>query len=486
MEKTSHSRTVSGIAWMILGSGGQTVFQFVLFIVLARELGPQAFGLVGIAAVFIELSGALGRAGLTEVIIQQKSLHDDEASTAFWSSIGIGTVFTVTLFALSGPMESAFSAPGLKPVMELLSLTCLLFAGGAVYEAMLRREFGFKALAARNVTATLVSGVVALVMALTGFGVYSLVAQRLIYMAWLLVAMVYATRWWPRMVWKPATARRQLAGGSTLAVASVLGSGNQRIIDLIVGYVLGATALGYLRISWRALDLLQELSIRPITAVTLTSLSRLQDDRPAFVRGYLRLVQMTAVFAYPMFLGAAVIAPELIAVMFGPQWAPSVPLMQILTLTVIFVPLVFYKSNALMAVGAMRMVLAVNVFEFGASAIVAYVSARYGLEAAAAGNIVRLAVVTPVIFWSVARSAGISAIATLRAVAMPLLASAIMIAVLLLLKSAVPAVPPIVTIAYLAVAGVVVYAGALSLLQPALLKEILGMVLAMAGRTARS
>jgi PST family polysaccharide transporter len=486
MEKTQHSRTVSGILWMILGSGGQTVFQFVLFIVLARQLGPQAFGLVGIAAVFIELSGALGRAGLTEVVIQQKALHDDEASTAFWSSLGIGGAFTVALFAASGPMEAAFAAPGLQPVMQLLSLTCLLFAGGAVYEGMLRREFGFKALAARNVTATLVSGVVALVMALTGFGVYSLVAQRLIYMAWLLVAMVYATRWWPKMIWKRRVAGRQLAGGSTLALASVLGSGNQRIIDLIVGYVLGATALGYLRISWRALDLLQELSIRPITAVTLTSLSRLQDDRPAFVRAYLRLVQMTSVFAYPMFLGAAIVAPELVALMFGPQWAPSVPLMQILTLTVIFVPLIFYKSNALMAVGAMRMVLGVNVFEFVASALVAYVSARYGLEAAAAGNISRLAVVTPVIFWSLAHCAGVSAGATLRAVAMPLLASVAMVAVLLLLKSVLPALPPIVTILCLASAGAVVYAGSLFLLQPRLLKDIVGMVLAMAGRTART
>lgn len=478
-------RTASGVVWMMLGTGGQTVFQFVLFIVLARQLGPEAFGLVGIAAVFIELSGALGRAGLTEVVIQQKTLHDDEASTAFWSSIGIGGFLTAALFAASGPMEAAFSAPGLQPVMQWLSLTCLLFAAGAVYEAMLRREFGFKALAGRNVTATFVSGVVALAMALTGFGVYSLVAQRLIYMVWLLVAMIYATGWWPRLIWKAGVASRQLAGGSTLAVASVLGSGNQRIIDLIVGYVLGPVALGYLRIAWRALDLLQELSIRPITAVTLTSLSRLQDDRAAFGRAYLRLVQMTAAFAYPMFLGAAIIAPELIALMFGAKWVPSVPLMQILTLTSIFIPLIFYKSNALMAVGAMRMVLAINVFEFVASALVAYLCARHGVEAAAAGNIIRLAVVTPAIFWAMSRSTGVEGVATLRAVAAPLLATGVMIAALLGLKSLLPAFGPVPTILLFASAGAAIYAGALFVFKPALVKEVVGMVLAMAGRPAR-
>lgn len=476
------SRTASGIFWMMLGSSGQILFQFVLFIVLARQLGPLAFGIIGIAAVFIELTGTLGRAGLTEVAIQQKELHEDEASTAFWSSLGVGLVLSALLVVSAYPLERAFAVEGLGHVMMLLAPVCTLYGIGAIYEAKLRRNFGFRALAGRNVTATLISGVVALAMALNDFGVYSLVAQRLIHVAWLFIAMLISTRWLPSLTWKPRVAARQLAAGATLAFASILGTGNQRIIDLIVGYVLGPVSLGYLRIAWRALDLLQELSIRPIAAVVLTSLSHLQDDRPAFIANYLKLVKLTAFFSFPLFFGAAVVANELILLMFGEQWRPSVVPMQILTLTVIFIPLIFYKTNALMAVGAVRMVLGINVFEFVASVLVAYITAHYGLEAAAAGNILRLAVVTPAIFWGVAHSTGIPGLGTLLAIMRPLACSAVMAAALFALRPLLPAMPAFAFAALLAAGGCLLYLGLSLVFQRALMMEAMRLGLGLRPR----
>lgn len=475
-------RTATGALWMMLGSGGQTVFQFVLFIVLARQLGPEAFGLIGIAVVFIELSSTVGRAGLTEVAIQRPTLDDEDASTAFWSSLAIGVAFTIALLVAAGPLAVSFGEPLLRPVMQWLAPISALYAVGAVYEAKLRRNFGFKALAARNVTATMVSGIVALVLALTGFGVWSLVVQRLIYVVWLLAAMVYSTRWLPTLVWNRPVGVSQLKDGSVIALSSVLGSGNQRIIDLIVGYVLGATALGYLRIAWRALDLLQELSIRQISNVTLTSLSRLQNNREALIAGYLKLVKTTALFAYPMFLGAAVVAPEIVTFMFGKQWQLSILPMQVLTLTVIFIPLLFYKSNVLMAAGQMRLVLAVNVFEFVASTIVAYLFARYGLVAAAAGNVARLALVAPVIFAVLKGRIGVPIGETISSVLPSLLASGLMVAALALLKSQLPDLPSLVTIALLGSVGLLIYLGALLVVQRDQVLEILAVAKRLVSR----
>lgn len=477
-------RTAFGVFWMILGSGGQTAFQFVLFIVLARLLGPEAFGVIGITAVFIELSGIIGRMGLTEIAVQRRDFDDRAASTAFWSSFSIGLAFTILLLVLAQPLAQAFEEPELAGVMRWLAPSAVLFAAGAVYEAMLRRSYGFKSLAARNVTATMLSGVVALVMAFAGFGVYSLVAQRLIYLAWLLAAMVYATGWRPSLVWDGAVGRAQIRDGSVLAVSSLLGTGNQRIIDLIVGYVLGATALGYLRIAWRALDLLQELSIRQITAVTLTSLSRLQDDRSALVAAYLRLVQMTALFAYPMFMGAAAVAPELIQLMFGDKWQPSVAPMQVLTLVVVFIPPLFFKSNALMAVGAMRTVLWVNLFEFAVSVLVAYVSAQYGLLAAAAGNVLRLLLAAPVILWSVRNVVDVPVGRTLGLLVGPLLASGVMVGVLVLLRLTLPQLPDIAMLVILGLAGLLTYAGTLFMVQRQQVRELVQILRGLVSRRA--
>lgn len=461
---------------MILGSGGQSVFQFLLFIFLARHLGPEAFGIIGIAAVFIELSGIVGRFGLTEVVIQRKELDEADASTAFWSSIAVGLAFTMLLLGSAGWVARFFGTPELEGVMSWLAPVSVIYAAGAVYEAKLRRDFGFRALAARNVSATFVAGVVALAMAIAGFGVYSLVAQRLIHVTWLLAAMIYSTRWVPSLVWKPSSGWRQLGAGATLAASAALGSSNKSIIDLIVGYMLGPTALGYLRIAWRALDLLLEVSIRPIASVILTSLSRLQSDRPAFVASYLRLVQMTAFFAVPVFFGAAVVANELILLMFVSQWQASVVPMQILTLTIIFVPMTFYKTDALMAVGAMRMVLVLNALEFVTSAVIVAVSARYGLEAAAMGHVLRFLAVTPVILWSVSKCAGVPAAATLTRVVRPVLTSALMAASLFALKPLLQALPPAAVIALLALAGLAVYLALACLVQRSLVTEFANML----------
>ncbi|MCK1284205.1 lipopolysaccharide biosynthesis protein [Bradyrhizobium sp. 44] len=454
-------RTGVGVLWMVIGSGGQTLFQFVLFMILARLLGPEAFGVVGIATAFIDISNLIGRAGLTEVLVQRAETSEEELDTAFWSSFGFGLLLTVVMFLTAQNLADLFGVAELKQVMQWLAPMSLLFAAGTVYEAKLRREFGFRALAARNVSATIVSGVVAMVMAFTGFGVFSLVAQRLIYYVWFTAAMIVATRWWPSLRFRPRIAVAQLKGGIAVALSSLLGSGNQRVLDLIVGYFVGAEGLGYLRIAWRGIDLLLELSIRPVTTVTLTSLARLQNDRPALIDTYLQLVHMTAAFLYPLFVGAALVAPELLTLMFGVKWQASILPMQILTQIALFVPLIWYKTNILMAIGRMWEVLLINLFEFAASVIVGVIAAQYSVEGAAFGNVVRMLLATPVILFAVKAWVGVPFGRTLAAVMYPAAATVIMAGALLLLRPHLGTLHPIVILAIMSVVGFAIYAPAI-------------------------
>ncbi|AWM05834.2 lipopolysaccharide biosynthesis protein [Bradyrhizobium symbiodeficiens] len=465
-------RTGVGVLWMVIGSGGQTLFQFVLFMILARLLGPEAFGVVGIATAFIDISNLIGRAGLTEVLIQRADMSDEEVDTAFWSSFGFGLLLTVIMFVTAQNLAHLFGVAELKPVMQWLAPMSLLFAAGTVYEAKLRREFGFRALAARNVSATIVSGVVAMVMAFTGFGVFSLVAQRLIYYVWFTAAMIVATRWWPSLRFNPRIAIAQLKGGIAVALSSLLGSGNQRVLDLIVGYFVGAQGLGYLRIAWRGIDLLLELSIRPVTTVTLTSLSRLQNDRPALIDAYLQLVHMTAAFLYPLFVGAALVAPELLTLMFGAKWQASILPMQILTQIALFVPLIWYKTNILMAIGRMWEVLLINLFEFALSVTVGVIAAQYGVEGAAAGNVVRMLLATPVILFAVQVWTGVPFWRTLAAVMYPAAAAIIMAGALALLRPHLMSLHPIAILAIMSVLGFTIYAPAILALDQTLWRTV--------------
>ncbi len=180
-----------------------------------------------------------------------------------------------------------------------------------MHEAVLRRDFGFKTLAIRNIVANLASGGVAVAMALQNFGIASLIAQRLI-AAVLLSAIVWrSVPWTPSFTFSKAICRQQLAFGGSLTLSNLLAMGNQRVIDLIVGYALGPTPLGYLRIAWRGLDMLLEIGIRPITQVTLSTFSALQHDKAALARAYSRITQVISLVAFPAFLGAGLSRPSL-------------------------------------------------------------------------------------------------------------------------------------------------------------------------------
>ncbi len=295
---------------MFAGTGGQQIANIVIIMLVLPGIttGLRHSAFVGIATVFLDIFSLIGRAGLTEVLIQNQNASQQELSTGFWTSLCFGIFLGAASFFGAPWLARVFAEPGLDPVMKFLSISCVFNTLGTVHEALLRRSFGFKALALRNVTATIASGAVAIVLALNDFGAMSLVAQRIVATAWLVAALWFSVRWIPSFRFSMAVCRKQLRMGVAVAGSSLLGTGNQKIIDLLVGYFLGTTALGYLRIAWKGLDLLLNLCVVPASSVIFTSLSHLQNDAAALARAYQRMVQMTALLIYPVFLGAAVVA----------------------------------------------------------------------------------------------------------------------------------------------------------------------------------
>lgn len=471
-DKSLRHSTVSGVMWNVAGNGGQLVAQFVLFVVLARQLGPGAFGIVGIALVVLDILVIVGRCGLTEVLIQQPEVSEREASTAFWTGTAIGVAITAAMIVAAGPIAAVYGLPELGPILRWLSLSAVVYAAGAVYEAKMRSAFDFKRLAARNLSATIVSGTAALIAAFAGLGPYSLVVQRLVSTVWLFVAMVVSTGWLPRLRFDPTTARDQLRRGWGVAAATLLGTGNQKVIDLIVGYVLGSVPLGYLRIAWRALELLNQVTLQPMTAVALTSLARLQADPEAFRRAYEKIVALTAGVTYPIFAGAAVVSPSLVLILFGEHWGRSIVPMQILALTGLFAPLFYYNGIAFIAIGRMRSVMLVNLIEFLISALCAGTAARYGLTWAAMGNVLRTALIAPIsmaAMWAICR---VPPRDTIRLISPAAGASLLMIALIYPVYGYLAALAPLLRLALTAGLGMASYIAALRLLGPGMFDEL--------------
>jgi len=406
--KSLSQRAANGAYWSALASASQQIITFLIFAVLAHKLTPLEFGVVAIASLFLDLLTLVGRIGLTEAIVQRNVLSKDIEATAFWLSCLFGLACSITLFFIAYPISDYFRNPDLVVLTQWFAPVVFLNALGTLPEGLLKRAFTFKALAIRGVVATAIGGVVAITMAISDFGAISLVAQRLVMATILTTAIWHAVKCWPSMRFSTKEARHLLHMGAALATSSLLAVGNQRILDGVIGRLLGATPLGFMRIAWRGFDAITAAIFMPILQMSLPLFSRLQNEKLRLADAYIQLSGLASILVFPTFIGSILIAPEFIRMAFGPQWDTSIVLMQILSLSALTMPLIWFKSSALLALGHSGLVLKLNVLEFLISFGIVAISCNWGLIGVAWGNVIRVIVVSAPILWALKHYVGIS------------------------------------------------------------------------------
>ena len=325
-------KTATSILWTVVRTGSDYFFSFLVFAVLARTLGPRAFGVFALAAAFAELVRILPTAGFTSAIQRAKSVSPEMADTVLWASLAVASLGAAALALLAGPISHLVGEPAVAPLLVGLALTLPISAAGATHIALMLHDFGHKAMASRSVGSNLIGGAAGLAAAWGGWGAWSLVVQRGV------TELVGTLMAWQAYPWSPALKfstrlLRELSGYSlTMTYAQVLYVALVRVQDVIVGRFIDTAAVGQYRTAWRTVELISQGVIMPFTQVALPTLGRLQDDLPAFRKAYLRITAVCSAVAVPAIVGFAVVAPDVIPLVFGPEWAPAAPVAQVLGL----------------------------------------------------------------------------------------------------------------------------------------------------------
>jgi O-antigen/teichoic acid export membrane protein len=390
-------RSFDAARWVALASVGNVVLSFGVFLVLARLIGPAEFGMVAIAAVFIDILQIVARCGLPDAVVQRADCDEDFAATAFWVMLAAGALCTASLVALSAPIAWIFDLPELRPVLCALSACFVITAAGAIHEARLQRSFGFRKLALRALGSNILGGAAALALAFAGYGVWSLVVQRLVAATATTLLTWTASRWIPARRVDLAAARAQIAFGSRIFCTYLLLVASIRSQEVIAAYFLSAADVGYLRLAWRCIDLVSQVAVIPLTTVGLTTYARLQDQPAELAAAFRGFTVASAFVAVPAFFGMAAVAPTLIPFLFGDPWHDAAPVLRTLALLApefVATSMLWMIFTALGQTGtALRLAGA----QFGLGAVAAVVTAPLGLAALAAGHVVRAYLFTPLI-----------------------------------------------------------------------------------------
>ncbi|MGE0231395.1 MAG: oligosaccharide flippase family protein [Flavobacteriaceae bacterium] len=449
-------------AWTALGNSGQQILSFLIFVYLARVLSPAEFGLMALAAALIDLLTVFGRFGQVEALMQRGEVGEAPCSTSFWLIVAIGALLLLGVLALARPFADIFGEPEVATLLFILAPVPLLQNLGQVHEAFMRSAFGYRGLAARNAGATLISGAASVAVAAGGYGIYALVAQKLIF-AIAYSALVWASwRWRPSIAFDMAEARRLLKVGFDIVLANLLNMLNPRIVDLMVGWFLGVVTLGYLRIAWRIFDLAHQLVIQPVSAVSMTSLTRPGSGRPMLAPRLTRYLGTLALVAIPAIAGMGLLADDVIRLAAGAQWGPSAPMLALLAIAGAALPVNFLFPPAMVAADRTDLIGKLALLQLVVTVVSMAISVRFGIHVVLMVHVARVYLFAAINILVLRSALGLGVPTVLGCLAPPVLSSVAMVAAVRLLEhDALRAVHPLVDIAAVCVLGAGVYGAVL-------------------------
>lgn len=450
-----------GSIWSLLSNGGRQAIAFVLFLFIARNVGPADIGLVALAMIVIDILNFVSRFGQVEALQRQPDLDDRLTSTSFWM-LAIAGPLTTSLIVAAAVLLGGTMSPDFRQVLMLLAPLCALQAWNAIPEGLLKRRFDYRSLAARTWLATLVGGGLGAYLAINGAGVYALVAQRLGSSAVQTITLWAMLRWRPRMVFDRTAAVNLARTGGGVLLANLSGIINRRLVDGITGGVLGLTQLGHFRLGWRFFDFIVQFSVTPLTAVALSMFSSIQHDRKRLVRAYLRLTQFVAIASLPMFFGLAAIADLLVPVVLGERWSKSVIVMQMLGFVMLGGVVNYFFGSALIAVGRVSVVVRQSAAQIVGTGVAVFVGAQFGIIGVLLAIVLRALLVAVYNVTALRKEIGLSVTDLLRTLMPPILASGIMVAVVRLgMLELTGTMPKVVLLGVLVIVGALTYGAAL-------------------------
>ncbi|XQQ05453.1 MAG: lipopolysaccharide biosynthesis protein [Leptolyngbya sp. IPPAS B-1204] len=468
-------KAIQGVLWSALQNWGSQVGSLLVFFLLARLLTPEAFGLVAMANIFLAFMQIFLQQGFAQSLIQRQDLEPEHIDTAFWTNLAIGACLTAFGLTAAGWVAAQFQQPQLTPILQVLSLLFLITACGNVQQALLERAFNFRATATRALAATLVGGAAGIGLALAGFGVWSLVGQQVIQELTGVLVLWHASDWRPRFRVSLSHFWQLFHFGMPILGFNFLNFLNSRADDLLIGYFLGAVPLGYYSIAYRILGVMQQLLVQTSQQIALPTFSRLQSDLEQFRQAFYTATQLTSLIAFPIFLGVLVLAPELVVMLFGEQWTPSIPVLQVLSLAGIFQSISFFKSSVFMAMGKPSWSLWLSLLTVVLNLIGFSIAVRWGIVAVAAAFVIRGYVVFPIGQWAVSRLIHIPVLVYVKQFTVPLLSAITMAGFLFLLRNWLLALTSlyILVVPVSALLGALFYIGLIRFCSPTLFYKLL-------------
>lgn len=357
MATAMEHKVASGVAWSFTEKLLTMVIQMAVSIIVARALMPEDFGVMAILTFFTSVALTIVDSGFSQTLIRKASVTDGDYRSVLRFNVVMSLLLYVVLTALARPIASMYDAEAIATVAPVLFLVLPVNALCVVQTVMFTREFRFALLSKIVFFSSLISGAVAVAMALLGCGIWSLVVQRLLMMGIKAVAFWSIRRWRSAERASMASLRSMAPFSLRLLATDLIASMYNNVAQLFIGKMYSTASLGYYSQAQKLKDLPVTSSVQAVQGVTYPALSAMAGDDERLSQGYLRIVRMLSFVLFPAMLGLVAVAPDMFRLLLGERWMPTVPYFEILALSGLCYPIAMVSYNILKTKSDGRVIL---------------------------------------------------------------------------------------------------------------------------------
>jgi len=329
---TLKHKTFSAVRWTTGGTVARVLLQIAQLAVLARLLSPADYGLMAMVSVVLGFAAIFADMGLNSAYVQRQNVSLQDRSSLFWLNIALSSALTLLVIVLSPLLAFWFDDARLTPLLMLAASTFVISALGQQIRMSAEKAMNFKPVILLEISAALLGFVAAIVGALSGWGVYALLAGGIVgavsstVLAWFFLA----DGWRPIWRFKLEDVRGYMGFGGALVANNIVNEVNRGIDLLLGGRMLGATALGLYSMPRQIVFQIQNMVNPIITRVGFPLIAQVQTDIPRVRAIYLKTLNMTASTNAPLYVGIAFFSPEVVRIVLGEKWLAAADLLRLL------------------------------------------------------------------------------------------------------------------------------------------------------------
>lgn len=384
MNKTLKSKAIHGLSWSLADKIVNQIGSLAVTLYLARLIGPESFGFIGMLTVFILFFESVVNGGFSQALVQRSNhLTEEDSSTIFYVNMLWGIFIYGVLYFAAPLIADFYKQPLLIDISRVLFLVVIINSFSIVARAKLTIDIDFKSQAIVSTIATLLGSVIAIYLAFMDYGYWALVWLILSKAMFSSIGLWFFCKWLPKLVFSKESFKSLFKFGSNLMIAGLVATFVNNLYVALVGRYFSATSVGYFTQATNLTNALSGVVSSTLQGVTYPIMTSIKDDKERLVNIYKQLISITMLVSLPLFVGFAAVAESFVNIFLGSEWVATIPLLIALSFARVITPISAINMNILNAVGRSDLFLKVDLSKLPMTLVALFIALPFGIEALA-------------------------------------------------------------------------------------------------------